>query len=71
HSTTLPLLRSRTLPFLQSATECKSCHEIACIRSVMVNQNFLAYGASFGFRSPGMQLGMVNKAQVEKEPNAL
>ena len=31
HSTTLPLLRSRTLPFLQSATECKSCHEIACI----------------------------------------
>jgi hypothetical protein len=34
HSTTLPLLRSRTLPFLQSAKDCKPCHEIACIPSV-------------------------------------
>lgn len=31
HSTTLPLLRSRSLPFQQSAQDCKTCHEIACI----------------------------------------
>ena len=34
HSTTLPLLRGWMLPFLQSALDCKSCHEIACIAPV-------------------------------------
>lgn len=33
HSTTLPLLRSRPVSFVQSGQDCKACHEIACIRT--------------------------------------
>ncbi|MEM9179554.1 MAG: hypothetical protein AAGA89_07575, partial [Pseudomonadota bacterium] len=36
----------------------------------MVNQTFLSMKASFGFHSPGVQLGMVNKCLVDEELNA-
>ena len=38
---------------------------------LVVNQIFLSNEPSFCFRSPGVQLGMVNKHFVEKELNAL
>ena len=45
--------------------------KLPAFRLLMVNQIFISNDSSFCFRSPGVQLVMVNKRFVEKELKAL